>query len=150
MNAFIDIVRRPTGFIFEQTNATDAFVTTKVEPVPGALGYIDQITGSNGDAENRSAFRMDMKTRPLPSTVKRTSSSVCMCSLSNLASISSSPGVSGLNVDDIGGDESARFFQAINLGLVFVKNLLIRRIIWQPACDVPILKLNSKRVSRIR
>ena len=54
MHAVFDVMRRPTGRVFEQSNAANRAIIAKIKPVLRPFGDIDQITTLDLDSEDGS------------------------------------------------------------------------------------------------
>jgi len=138
----------PARDIFEEPNAADAAVVAQVEPMLHATWDIDHVPAFNGDAEDRSVFRMEVKDS---STFHGESHLIFGMRVLLVEFLEHGIEVGGvrMDVDDVGGDIAAGRFDLFDFRCVFAEDIGIGRVLVESPSNLPAFEPDPKRFEKL-
>src|SRR5437764_11999647 len=107
-------MRRPAGYVLEQPDGADAPIAAQVEPVVRALRHADEIAAFDLDGKDSGIGRMDVKQAAALDDHPNFVFVVPVLAV-EFREHGVETGRLGSDVDDVGGDVPATYFEFVDL-----------------------------------
>src|SRR6266550_802256 len=149
VGAAVGVVRRPARLVLEQTDRPDVAVGAEIEPVMGAVGDAQQITGLHFDRDDRTLARMDVE-QAAPANDEAHFVFVVPVLHVEFREHGVEAGGGGGDVDDIRGHVAAARLELCDLGRVGLQDGFRRSIDRHALLSRPVLIIDLQRLEVTR
>ena len=148
MDSGFNIIGGPPRRILKESDASDASVIAKIEPMLHAARHIDHVASFNGHTEDRAVFRMEVKHAP---PLDRESDFVLRMRmlLVELSEHCIEVRSVRVDIDHIGCDKTTGSFNLIDFRSILSQDLRIRRTRFEPTFNFPTLIPDPKRLQEL-